>query len=272
MVKVAAIARYELLMAWRRRSLPILWLVLVLTSLAFSLLAASLATQPGVIRIIDPITTAAAAASGWSVEEFMQTQMLTGYLSLIMLVFNLALVLIGAETIPLDRQFKLRELLDTLPVSRAQYLGGKLMGMWAGVILILLTGGAVSTLTQRLILGSFDLRVLALLWLVMVLPMCLANGAVSVLATVFWGSRRMAVLFSLLLIPLFLLLVWTAFFNLMYAEAWIEPAYLRSTVILPRGVSLAAEITAHIESELALLAGVTLAAWSIAWGWLRAKG
>ena len=39
-----------------------------------------------------------------------------------MLVFNLALVLIVAETIPLDRQFKLRELLDALPLSRTPYL------------------------------------------------------------------------------------------------------------------------------------------------------
>ncbi len=41
MSNVIAIARYEILMAWRRRSLPILWLVLVLTCLAFSLLSAS---------------------------------------------------------------------------------------------------------------------------------------------------------------------------------------------------------------------------------------
>ncbi len=270
MGKVGTIARYELLMAWRRRSLPILWLVLVLTGIAFSLLSASQG-RSGSILYVDPATRAAADASGWSAESIILTRQEISQVSLIALIFNLALVLIVAETIPLDRQLRIRELLDVLPISRAAYLGGKVISVLGGIALILLTGGVVSIVTQRLILGEFDARAVVLAWLVLVLPVSSANGASSVLASAFWGSRRMAVMFSLLLLPLFMIMVWIALLNLTFVSGLIQPVYIQSVTSMANGEAPTVEIVVHLVIGLTLLAGVMLLVWTVVWALLRVR-
>ena len=114
-----------------------------------------------------------------------------------MAIFGIALTLFLAETIPLDRQFKVRELIDALPISRAMYLGGKVLGVWAGLALIVLVGGAVNLITARLMIGLYDVRVVALLWLGMALP-CSGRWARSVCwRRHFSSSRRVAVMFGI---------------------------------------------------------------------------
>ncbi|MCC6801725.1 MAG: hypothetical protein IT319_02485 [Anaerolineae bacterium] len=268
MSKIGTIARYELLMAWRRGSLPILWLVLVLSSLAFSVLTAAQA-RSGSILYVDPATRAAADASGWTVEAIMRTTQQVSQVGLITGIFTVALVLIVAEAIPLDRQFRIHELLDALPISRAGYLGGKVISVLGGVTLIVALGGAVSLVTARLILGEYDLRVVSLAWLVLTLPICWANGAVSVLTAAFWRTRRTAVLFSLLLMPVFMALLWVALMHLSFVSGLIQPVYIRNVTSLADGESPMVEIIVRLMMGLMLLAGVTLLVWMVVWALLR---
>ncbi len=270
MYKLSAIARYELLMAWRRRSLPILWLMLVLSSLAFALVIAPQAHSPQYL-FIDPAVRAAADSSGWTAEAITMTTQESSQLLALMLVFNLALVLIVSETIPLDRQFRVRELLDALPINRTAYLGGKVLSVLGGVTLIVLTGGAMSMIVQRLMLGDLDLRVIALLWLALALPVCWANGASSVLASAFRDSRRIAVTFSLLMLPLFFLILWDGLLNLTFVSGLIHPVYIRSITSLMNGESPTVEIVVHLAIGLTLLAGITLLVWTLVWALLRVQ-
>ena len=81
-----------------------------------------------------------------------------------MVFYMVGVTLMLGEVIPLDRQFKVRELLDTLPISRAGYLGGKLLSAWAGLLLGIVGVGVISAIVLRLIFGEYDLRVFAALW------------------------------------------------------------------------------------------------------------
>lgn len=269
MSRLGAIARYELLMAWRRRSLLILGLVVLLTSLAFSVMVASQANRPGTRVWIDPVVQAAADASGWRVEVLMRTTQQISQVALVAIVFNLALVLIVAETIPLDRWFRIRELLDALPVSRAEYLGGKVLSVVSGITLIVLTGGAVSLVMARLVIGEYDLRAVLASWLVLVLPISWANGAASVMAAAFWNNRRTAVLFNLLLLPAFMALLWVALMNLNFITGLFHPLYIRNVTSLVNGESPIVEIVAHLAFGLTYLAGITLLVWTGIWALLR---
>ena len=49
MTKLSAMVRYEVLMAWRRRSLPILWILLLVGVIGFALLVAK--CQPASRRL-----------------------------------------------------------------------------------------------------------------------------------------------------------------------------------------------------------------------------
>jgi len=123
MNKLTAIVHYEIVMAWRRRSLPILWILLLVGVVGFALLVTSVnhngmslaeimgrnANKPAYVLNTIPIINVLLAGT---------------------LIFSVGITMMICEMIPLDRQFKVRELLDTLPISRADYLAGKVLAAW----------------------------------------------------------------------------------------------------------------------------------------------
>ncbi len=89
------------------------------------------------------------------------------------------------------------------------------------------------------------------------------------LAAAFWSSRRAAVLFSLLLLPLFAFLLWSGLLNLTFVSGLIQPVYIQSVTSLMNGEVPTVEIIVHLAIGLTLLAGVTLLVWTVVWALLR---
>jgi len=47
-----------------------------------------------------------------------------------MILIVLLLPLMVAEIIPLDRQYRVREVIDATPISESLYVAGKLLSVW----------------------------------------------------------------------------------------------------------------------------------------------
>ncbi len=274
MNKLGAMLHYEVLMAWRRRSLPILWLLLLVGVIGFALLVESTNRDTPIMdqaigRTIDG-SDAPDWAQGIDLVTATHTIALINVLIAGMIFYTVGVGLLLAEVIPLDRQFKVRELLDTLPISRATYLGGKLLGAWSGLLIGLVGVGAICALAIYLIIGVYDLRVFAALWIALLLPQSFVAAALSVLAASFVGSRRAAVLVGLVVMPFVLTLAAGSAVAFAGAGALIEPIYAIGILLVP-GAETYAVIVGRITGALELIVGVTLAAWLIVWGWLRLR-
>lgn len=252
MTKLNAIIHYEILMAWRRRSLPILALMLTTTMVVFGLLFKQARLYLG---DFDPIQNTV----------HLSELMFGG-----MIILGVSVPLLLGDTIPLDRQFKVSELLDALPVSPATYLGGKLLSVWIGLILILPLVGVISGALLYAIFGGFDLRAFALLWSTL-LPLGLTVTAISVLANVTADSRRVSVLVGLLILTPMTILVALSMMTLGRVGVLIDPAYAYTLNIRGwvQASASAAEIVSGVVNMLVLYALIIVGMWAFAWGRLR---
>ncbi len=271
MSKIGAMVHYELLMAWRRRSLPILWVLLLAGIVGFALLMRSVNEKTPVYDDVTQVLTNADApewAQGINPVVASHTITLGNLMIAGMIFYTVGVVLLMAEVIPLDRQFKVRELLDTLPLSRASYLAGKILSMWAGLLLGTVLVGVIAAPLVWLILGAYDLRVFAALWIAMLLPESFAAAALTVLAASFVGSRRAAVMIGLVVLPFVLVLSFTSVVAFAGVGALIEPIYAVSIMLQP-GAESNAVIAERITNAAILFVGVIAAAWLGVWGWGR---
>jgi hypothetical protein len=263
MRQIGAIVRYELLMAWRRRSLPILWILLLVGVVAFALIVeSSRGAQPFMDQVIG--ANAPAWAQGINVVEAANTISLINILIAGMIFYSVGVTLMMGEIIPLDRQFKVRELLDTLPLSRTVYLGGKLFSAWAGLLLGIIIVGAISALAIRLILGVYDMRVFLALWVAMLLPSSFLASALSLLASSPFSSRRTAVIVGLVIIPVVLTLVSLGVPSFAGIGALIHPIYALGILLMP-GEEAAIEIRSRIVNTLVIYALAVMSIWTLAW-------
>ena len=268
MSKIGAMARYELLMAWRRRSLPILWLLLLGGVIFFTLVIRNVNVQTPVMDESMQRTISDPAAPEWAQGlDVVITSHTIGLINIViagMVFFMVGVTLLMAEMIPLDRQFKVRELLDTLPLSKAGYLAGKLLSVWAGLVVGLVVIGAICAVVIRLVIGEYDLRVFAALWLATLLPMSFVASGMTVLLATVVSSRRGAVIIGLLVMPFVLILAFTSVVSFAGVGALIEPVYAVGVLMMP-GAETNAEIVSRITNALLLFAGVLLAVWTFAW-------
>lgn len=253
MSQLRGIIRYELLMAWRRRSLPLLALLLMSTMLVFGLIFRQTRL---VLGDFDPVQNTVHLS-----ELFLGE----------MIVLGVSVPLLLGDTIPLDRQFKVGELLDALPLSLAVYLGGKLLSVWAGLILILPPTGLISGALLYAIFAGFDLRVFAALWSTLI-PLGLTVTAPAVLANATVGSRRKSVLVGLLLLPLVTIFVVLSMMMLGRVGALIDPAYTYQLNVngFVQAPASAAEIVTGVVGMLALDGLIVSALWAFIWARLRA--
>ena len=267
MNKLGTIARYEIVMAWRRRSLPIVWILLLAGVVCFALLIAGVnQQQPVLADAVERNMTADAPEWARNIDLNMATNTLALIQVMIAgMVFNtIGVTLLMGEVIPLDTQFKVRELLDTLPISRAVYLGGKLFGAWGGLLLGTLLVGVICALALRVIIGVYDLRVFIVLWVAMLIPTSLLAAALSVLLSSFVSSRRAAVMVGLMIIPAVLALVTLAVPSFAGIGALIEPIYAVGILMLP-GDEANAEIVSRIVNTLAIYALALVGVWTLTW-------
>lgn len=268
MSKIGAMVRYEMLMAWRRRSLPILWILLLGGVIFFTLLIVNVNQQSPVMDQSIARTIDDPDAPEWAQGlDIVVTSHTIGLINIViagMVFFMVGVTLLMAEVIPLDRQFKVRELLDTLPLSRAGYFGGKVLSVWVGLSLGVVLVGAICAVIIRLLVGEYDVRVFAVLWVLTLLPMAFVAAGVSVLVASIVGSRRGAVLVGLVVMPFVLILAFTSVVSFAGVGALIEPVYAVGVLMMP-GAETNAEIVSRITNTLLLFAGVLLVVWTTVW-------
>lgn len=273
--QIAGMMRYEVLMAWRRRSLGVLLALFIVTLTVFTLVSR------------DANVNSRLGVDGNTLEEFdeallpdfMQGIDLSVYqgdsqvaVTMIasVVVSSIAVIMFMNEAIPLDRQYKMRELLDTCPITRTTYLTGKLLGTWLGLLIImgisLIFGGVI----LRVLIGTYSLDYYLLMWGAFLLPTLLVCSGLTVLLTSWTGSRRGATLTSLLIMPIGIMLVSVAITSLSGVGVYVHPAYSVFILLQPDAEAVVI-ITDRIRSTLTLFAWMLALAWGFAYAWQRVR-
>lgn len=221
--------KYELLMGWRRRSLLVTSLFLFVGLAVFT---ASFAKEPlgaeggemlyvddtvtppsvtmrlyetGEITALPADPTVVANIPHWlrniDLGEANATLKIATLLGLVTQLLVIMLLLMSAETIPLDKHYRVRELLNTLPVGRAIYLGGKVLSVWLGLFVGVVLCALFYIPLAQLRFGTFDMSAYLRLWVVLLLPAAIFSSGISILTALGVATRRASVLVGLALVP-----------------------------------------------------------------------
>jgi hypothetical protein len=227
--QLGAMIKYELLMGWRRRSLIVTVLFLFVGLAAFTALMAKepLGAEGGdILYVDDTVTPATVTMRLYATGEVMTTPadptVLTNIpnwlrnidlgqanatlkiatlLGMVTQLLIIMLLLMSAETIPLDKHYHVRELLNTLPMGRATYLGGKVLGVWIGIFVGFLLCALLYVPIASARFGTFDMSAYVRLWGVMLLPAAIFSSGMAILGAAGVATRRASVLVGLVLIP-----------------------------------------------------------------------
>jgi ABC-type transport system involved in multi-copper enzyme maturation permease subunit len=129
---------------------------------------------------------------------------------------SLALILpiMVADTIPLDTQYRVRNTLDSLPLSRPVYVAGKLLGVWAAVLAGMFAIMVASGVGWWLLGGPYDVVVYVQMWVVGVAWIAILNSGLGVLIGAGQPNRRRAIL----VVIFFLVLVVSVFSRSMQGD------------------------------------------------------
>ncbi|MBC8100490.1 MAG: hypothetical protein H7Y11_13690 [Armatimonadetes bacterium] len=200
--QLIGMVHYEALMVWRRRTILVICGFFVVGIMGLSSLSESVADA-----LNESLATDAPPGSlpSWFNEADLDV-MLTSIELLIILAPGVIVLLLAippllAEVIALDGHVKVRELLDGQRVSNAAYLAGKVLSVWAGLV-IGLAGSAVAIgIFAALRIGTFDLWMYIRYWTLIVIPATLITAAVAVLAGGLARDRRVAVFIGIILLP-----------------------------------------------------------------------
>ncbi len=192
--QLRGITSYEFRMHWRRRALLAVTLgMLVMLVFNIAVLGSSLSMADG----LDPAVRQQAV----SATIIFSTWAPMG----VSLAFILPVII--ADTIPLDRQYGVRDLLDSMPLSGGIYLTGKLLGTWAAVLAGMIVIMIASSLIWWLFAGAYDLLAYLEMWLIGVAWVSILNGGLGVLIGAGQPNRRrgITVVILFLFISAFLL-------------------------------------------------------------------
>lgn len=191
MAQLWTIVRYESLMSWRRGSLRAILISILLLPQLFHIIAclfgslldeavvASLADRPEVLLMAG---TNAALVSNTT--------------TMIMIVLMLPLMV--TEIIPLDRQHRVRELIDALPITKSLYVAGKLLSIWPAILIGLCISAVLNGFVSWALNGPFQPETLVLFWLTGLIPLALFGSQMGVMFAAGQPSRRRAVRTGLL--------------------------------------------------------------------------
>ena len=120
-----------------------------------------------------------------------------------------------------DQQFGVRELLDSLPFGPGLYLIGKLLGVWASVVIGFGGFALLTALVWLPILGLFNLGIYLDMWLVGILPLAFFTSGISTLLPAGQPTRRRAALVGVALAALIVFATFRARdFNTATAQTW----------------------------------------------------
>ena len=175
--QILAIARYEMLLQWRRRSL----LVIVFSFIAmisFFMLMVGSDDEP---ILGDLMSTDVATAV-----------LLFSFGPLAILTSMLTFPPTVAEAIPKDRQWGMAELFGAMPITTGTYLFGKLLGVWAIVLLVLAGAGIFQWLAMVFVAGRLKLWPFIELWVLAIAPAGILMSSFAVLLASRQPNRRRA--------------------------------------------------------------------------------
>lgn len=186
--QLSGIIRYEFLMHWRRRAL----LSVMLGTAVVPLVIVLFFGESNVAEIRQTWITAGGVES--EVVRQVTTRYAVTYASLTLyIILLLILPVVAADSVPKDRQWGVRELLDSLPHSATTYLLGKVLGFWAATIVGVTGAMLLSGLGLWLLLGPFQIEHYAAMWLILLIGVGLVNTGLSIVLAAGQATRRRAI-------------------------------------------------------------------------------
>lgn len=273
---------YETRLVWRRR---VLALVLV------GVLGLLLVTSQMIARTSESFEdgeseSVALSQSGLTAEAVERVEatllVMFGTWPVVMIALAVAVPIVTAEAIPMDQQLGVRELLDSLPIERAVYLSGKLLGTWASLLAGLAAVAGVSGLANRLLYGPYEAGGFLLIWLYLLPLAFLASGLALTLAAGQPNRRRAVGLAVVLVIGLLLLPIvaqpgtWRASLSPINPVGFmdLQVSYLvqAAPALVQAGEPMGTVgplSPPSLPLTTAVVAGQVVLAWLGAWGWLR---
>lgn len=195
MTHIGAVLRYEFLIQWRQR-------VALLTSIALCalclLLMLMLHDNSRLSQFVasDAAKTLTPEQLDEAKQQISTLVLLTLYVALhffLLLLFPIIL----ADTFPKDKQYGVRELLDTLPLSSTAYLVGKVGGTLCSVLIALALPMLILGVGWWLLVYPYDAGAYLGMWLVALIPIALINTALCVLIASGQPTRRRAILIGI---------------------------------------------------------------------------
>ncbi len=117
-------------------------------------------------------------------------------------VYMVALSFIGpmtADSIPIDRQVGVAELLDSLPLTHKAYLLGKIAGVFLSILVSLFLSMVIIGVGTWIVLGPYALMLFLRVWLVGALPIAFLNSTLGLLLAAGQPTRRRAIVIGSLL-------------------------------------------------------------------------
>ena len=262
--QLLGIIRYEMQLQWQRRSLPIVTLFFIAVGIILLLLSRDGASQEGLSQ------TAVTFAIIFTTAPF----------TFLLMVLGIPPVV--AEAVAKDAQVGMDELRDSLPISPGLYLLGKLLGIWACILIMMAALALSSWLTARLFLGSIDLFAYLETWLVGIIPASLFVAALSVLLASRQPNRKRATMvgatiamYSLISFPLGFSTEYS-FAQTLLPSAWFSLImekvmdYAAASTDLPTELIFMADMPDWFRWQTVLATAVQLTVvWLAVWGYWK---
>lgn len=203
LAQIWGIARCEFLIHWRRRGLKVVFLSYLVMQILCLLVKFGI---PGSAGANQPASISAARLAANTDAVIFNTWIVEVIFMLVMFP------LIVAETLPRDRQFGVRELLDSLPLSPFAYLSGKLLGAWISVAAgatVLVVGAGIA---WRIVAGPYQLGPFLAMGLTGIGLLSVLNCGLAILAAAGQRNASRALLVGLacvVIVPLLLIPIGT---------------------------------------------------------------
>jgi len=263
-LQLTGIIRYELQMQWRRRGM----LVMMVGLLAAFTLAGLI--EKALIGTIEYPKVPANLRQ--QVAQLQATFSILYSWPVSLTLMMLALPLVASETIPKDRHYGVRELLDSLALSRGVYLAGKVLSVWAAVLIGYIAVAFLEGLIGLVLFGPYQLGVYLTLWGIDLIPAgCFAAG-MGVLLAAGQPNRRRALLVGVAFAVYCIAMVVTTSGTVWDAISLARPS---TYLFLLFKDKLPASTLHYPPMQIPLTLGLGAAqvalVWLIVWGYLRWK-
>jgi ABC-type transport system involved in multi-copper enzyme maturation permease subunit len=255
MSQLSGMIRYEMLMQWRRRGVLVLMLVLLVMLVGLTLLISGNGAMKSQIE---------SALQPMNDETRVNTVLAINLTLLTVLAFAVTVPLMTSETVPIDHQYRVTDLLNSLPLTRTTYLLGKLLSVWSILGIGLAICFVISSLVTWMLIGSYDLISYLLSWLISVVPITLFTSALGTLLASTQPSRRRGIM---LIAPI-------SIYPYVVVIATMGSVWRLMALLRPEAVANVFAYPPPLDTESALsmylfLAGNILFCWCIAWAWQR---